>query len=131
MLNHSIAQLLFIHTDQFKAFLGIFALSDLDMSHFLNYLEDIAVVTFSFRTRSVAAAHVGSCSSSYFLLLSRLRVEGMCGVVGFSTGLDGFSSGTEVDVEDIESRPVRIQKSVSEMLICASDITDMVLLFSN
>lgn len=57
----------------------------------------------------MAAAHVGPSSSSYLLLLSRPRVEGMGGAIGLSTGFDGFSSATEVDGEDIGSRPVRIK----------------------
>lgn len=56
----------------------------------------------------MAAAHVGSCSSSYRLFLSRLRVEDMGGAAGLSIGFDGFRSATEVDGEDIESRPVGI-----------------------
>lgn len=33
----------------------------------------------------------------------------MGGAIGLSTGFDGFSSATEVDGEDIGSRPVRIK----------------------
>lgn len=67
--------------------------------------------------RSVAAAQVGSCSSSYIFLLSRERLEDTRGTECLTTGFDGLALAPEVDVEGVSSSPIK-DKRKKETIWC-------------
>lgn len=72
-----------------------------------DHLVDGAESSLCLSTRSVAAAQVGSCSSSLIFLLSRERLEDTRGTGRLTTGFGGFALTSEVDVEGVSSSPAR------------------------